>query len=208
MSAAAFQSHFARLVIDPDFRDDVRSRGNEALAADLSALERDRLLAVASDPGLDVTRTLHKGFRLSKLVGQLPLTCAALGKEALSREVAEFWRRNPPVSFYYLAEAVSFCDFLAARLEEGMEPPTPYLAEVAAWERAGLLLQRPRPEGEPPPHQIVEFAHDPLPLLSALGRGEVPDLADRPCLMIGGYEGGKVEWRLVEDLPAARTKNE
>jgi hypothetical protein len=198
MSAPAFQALFARLVIDPDFRDDVRARGPAALDGDLTDLERERLLFVADDPGMDVTRTLHKGFRLSKLMGQLPLTCAALGKEALAREVAEFWRRNPPISFYYLAEAVSFCDFLSARLEEGMEPPTPYLAEVAAWERAGLELQRPRPEGDAPPLQVVEFAHDPLPLLAAHGRGEPVEPTDRPCLMIGGYEGGKVEWRLAE----------
>jgi hypothetical protein len=198
MSAAAFQALFARLVIDPEFRDDVREQGAAALTADLTDLERERLLFVAGEPGMDVTRTLHKGFRLSKLMGQLPLTCAALGKEPLAREVAEFWRQNPPVSFYYLAEAVSFCDFVAARLEEGMEAPTPYLGEVAAWERAGLELQRPRPEGEAPPLQVVEFTHDPLPLLAALGRGEPVEPTDRPCVMIGGYEGGKVEWRLAE----------
>jgi hypothetical protein len=198
VSATAFQALFARLVIDPEFRDDVQERGAEAFEADLTDLERERLLSVTADPGMDVTRTLHKGFRLSKLMGQLPLTCAALGKEALAREVAEFWRRNPPVSFYYLAEAVSFCDFVIHRLEEGMEPSAPYLVEVAAWERAGLELQRPRPEGEAPPLQIVEFAHDPLPLLAALGRGEAVEPTERPCLMIGGYDGGKVEWRLAE----------
>ncbi len=201
MSATAFQALFARLVIDPEFRDEVRTGREATLAADragLSELERERLFAVASDPGMDVTRTLHKGFRLSKLMGQLPLTCAALGKEALADEVAEFWRRHPPVSFYYLGEAVSFCDFLLRRLEEGLEPPTPYLAEVAAWERAGLELQRPRPEGEDAPLQIVEFVHDPLPLLAALGRGETPDCFERPCLMIGGYQAGKVEWRMAE----------
>jgi hypothetical protein len=203
VSATAFQAIFARLVIDPDFRDDVRARGEAALDAELSDLERERLLFVAADPGMDVTRTLHKGFRLSKLMGQLPLTCAALGKEALPREVAEFWRRNPPVSFYYLAEAVSFCDFVTQRLDDGMEPPTPYLAEVTAWERAGLELQRPRPEGEATPLQVVEFSHDPLPLLDALGRGESPTLAERPCLMIGGNEDDRIEWRLVEEEAAA-----
>jgi hypothetical protein len=197
VSDAAFQGAFARLVIDPDFRDDVRARGAAALTAELTDLERERLLFVSGDPGMDVTRTLHKGFRLGKLVGQLPLTCAALGKAALAREVAEFWRQNPPVTFYYLAEAIAFCDFLSRRLEEGMES-IPYLAEVTAWERAGLELQRPRLEGEEAPLQVVEFAHDPLPLLAALGRGEPPAPAERPCLMIGGNDGGRIEWRLVE----------
>ncbi len=198
MSAAAFQAVFARLVIDPDFRDDVRARGAAALDGDLSGLERERLSFVAAEPGMDVTRTLHKGFRLSKLLGQLPLTCAALGKEALAREVAEFWRLNPPVSFYYLAEAVAFCDFVLSRFKDGIEAATPFLTEVAAWERAGLELQRPRAAGVVAPLQIVEFTHDPLPLLAALGRGEAVEPIERPCLMIGGYEGGKIEWRLAE----------
>lgn len=200
MSAPVFQSALARLVIDPDFREGVRAQGAPALPGDLSDLERERLLAVSEDPGLDVTRTLHKGFRLSKLMGQLPLTCAVLGKEALAREVGEFWRRNPPVSFYYLAEAVSFCDFLLARLEEGLTVPC--LSEIAAWERAGLELQRPRPDGAPPPLQVVEFRHDPLPLLATLGRGEWPaEIAERSCLMLGSRDNGPVEWRLAE-LPA------
>ncbi len=200
MSTEVFQEEFARLVIDPDFRDDVRARGPAALGAELSTLERERLLFVAGDPGMDVTRTLHKGFRLGKLVGQLPLTYAALGKPAMAREVAEFWRLNPPTTFYYLAEAIAFCDFLIERLEQGMEA-NPYLAEVTAWERAGLELLRPRPEGEEAPLQLVEFSHDPLSLLAALGRGESPTLTERPCVMIGGYGDGKVEWRLVEDAP-------
>src|SRR6185295_2861792 len=60
MSAATFQALFARLVIDPTFRDDVRAQGATALDGDLTALERERLLFVSADPGMDVTRTLHK----------------------------------------------------------------------------------------------------------------------------------------------------
>src|SRR5262249_3348778 len=59
MSLAAFQAMLVRLVIDPDFRDKVAREGVAALPDGLSARERSRLVAVAVDPGLTVTRTLH-----------------------------------------------------------------------------------------------------------------------------------------------------
>jgi hypothetical protein len=197
MSAAVFQSALARLVVDPDFRDAVRGRGESALPGGLSGLERERLTAVAGHPGLDVTRTLHKGFRLSKLLTWLPLTCSMLDSETLGRELGEFWRRRLPVSFYYLEEAVAFCDYLLERVEEGLEAPC--LGEVAAYERASLELQRARPAGEAPEPQVVELRHDPFELLSAVGRGERPlDLPEHPCLLIGTKDGGRIEWRVRE----------
>lgn len=195
MSAAVFQSALARLVVDPDFRDGVRGRGAEALPDDLSDLERERLLAVAVDPGLDITLTLHKGFRLAKLLAWIPLTCVVLGRESRTREVAEFWKRRLPVSFYYLEEAVAFCDYLLERVGEGLD--IPYLEEVAAYERASLELRRARPAGEAVVPQRVDFRHDPEVLLEALARGEaLADLPEMPCRLIGRRVEGGVEWSL------------
>jgi hypothetical protein len=195
MSAAVFQSALARLVVDPDFRNAVRGRGAEALPDGLSDLERERLLAVAVDPGLDITRTLHKGFRLAKLLAWIPLTCAVLGREVRTREVEEFWKRRLPVSFYYLEEAVAFCDYLLERVREGLD--ISYLEEVAAYERASLELRRARPASEVVDSQTVELRHDPEVLLGALARGE--DLAgvpEMPCRLVGRRVEGGVEWRL------------
>jgi hypothetical protein len=195
MSAAVFQSALARLVVDPDFRNAVREHGAEALPDGLADLERERLLAVAVDPGLDITRTLHKGFRLAKLLAWIPLTCAVLGREVRTREVEEFWKRRLPVSFYYLEEAVAFCDYLLERVREGLD--IPYLEEVASYERASLELRRDRPAGEAVDDQTVELRHDPEALLGALARGE--DLAgvpEMPCRLIGQRVEGGVEWRL------------
>jgi hypothetical protein len=193
VSAAVFQSALARLVVDPDFRDGVRGRGAEALPEELSDLERERLLAVAVDRGLDITRTLHVGFRLAKLLAWIPLTCAVLGREVRIREVGEFWKRRLPVSFYYLEEAVAFCDYILDRVGEGLD--IPYLEEVAAYERASLELRRARPAGEPVAPQTVEFRHDPEALLGALARGEeLGRLPEMPCRLMGRKVEGGVEW--------------
>jgi hypothetical protein len=193
MSVAVFQSALARLVVDPDFRDGVRERREAALPGELSDLERERLIHVAGHPGLDVTRTLHKGFRLSKLLTWLPLTCSVLDSEALAREVGEFWRLRLPVTFYYLEEAVGFCDHLLERMGAGAE------RDVIAYERASLELQRARPEGEEAPVQVVDLGRDPQELLEALSRGEpLAGVPERPCQLIGTKEVGRVEWRILE----------
>lgn len=192
MSAAGFQSALARLVVDPDFRDAVRERGEDALCDELSDLERERLIAVAGHPGLDVTRTLHKGFRLSKLLTWLPLTCSVLGNETLAREVGEFWRLHLPVTFYYLEEAVAFCDHLLERMSAGPE------RDVIAYERASLELQRARPEGAPAPLQVVHLRHDPQELLTALSHGvSLANVPEQPCRLVGIKEAGHVEWRIL-----------
>lgn len=197
MSLPVFQSALARLIVDPDFRDDVRARGEAALPSDLSGRERERLLAVCADPGLDITRTLHKGFRLGKLLGQLPLTRLLLDRDTMAKEVGEFWRRRLPVSFYYLEEALAFCDYLMERMGSG-DLAVPYLAEITAYERATLELQRSQPNGSAPPLQAVEFHHDPLPLIGSLARGEVPlAAAERHCWLLGSRENGALQWHLM-----------
>lgn len=193
MSAAAFQSALARLVVDPEFRDGVRDRGEAALPGELSDLERERLIHVAGHPGLDVTRTLHKGFRLSKLLSWLPLTCSVLDRDGLAHEVGEFWRLHLPVTFYYLEEAVAFCDHLLERM--GASPER----DVVAYERASLELQRARPEGAPVPLQVLHLRHDPQELLTALSRGEpLAGVPEQPCRLVGIKETDRVEWRILE----------
>lgn len=197
MSLAAFQSQLLRLIADPAFRDRVRARGGIRDPA-LTALEAKRLAAIAASPGLDVNRTLHKGFRLGKLRAMLPLTCQLLGPARLTREVSSFWRQRPPSSFSFLPEALEFCAHLQRRPAR-----SPYLAEIVAYEQARLALEEARPD--PPPVQFVHFEHDPHALLATLSAGRRPRAIPRqPCRAIGiRGEDGKPTWRIEIVVEAA-----
>ena len=186
----AFQSALARLIVEPEFRDAVRAHGASA-CPDLSPLERKRLSMIASDPGLDLNRTLHKGFRMGKLRTLLPLTCTLLGPMRLAREAAAFWARRPPSGFSFLPEALEFVAFLRARRLR-----VHYLGEVLAYERASLELERAR-SGRPPVQQVV-FAHDPTTLLATLAKGRRPrGVRPLACLATGRRDrNGRVEWTL------------
>jgi len=199
MTALAFQTALARLIVEPDFRDAVRGEGAAALPGPLTPLEASRLVTIAGDRGLDMNRTLHKGFRLGKLRALLPLTCSLLGTARLAREVAAFWRANPPASFSFLPEALEFCAFLEQR---GLR--SVYLAEVLAYERATLELERARVGPAPP--QSVRFLHDPVRLLGTLAAGRRPrSVPSRPCLLLGSKDGdAPARWTLADAVSPPR----
>lgn len=199
MSQRAFQTLAARMVVEPDFQELVRAGGAAALeresGGDLTELELRRLLALAADPGLDATRFVHVDFRLSKLYVSLPLTRFMLGRERMLREAQAFWRSNPPVTHYFIKEAVDFCDHLQARLR-ARALRAKYLPEVLAYERAELELKRPLPRGQAPRPQLVRFRHDPRALLSALARGRRPRAVPaRACTLVATLDAeGNVRW--------------
>jgi hypothetical protein len=204
VSQRAFQTLAARLVVEPDFRGLVCAGGAAALEREsggsLTELESRRLLAVAADPGLDATRLVHFDFRLSKLYVMLPLTRFLLGRERMLREAHAFWRASPPVTHYFIKEAVDFCDHLQERLRTRALRAR-YLAEVLAYERAELELKRPRPGGRAPRPRLVPFRHDPRALLSALARGRRPRAIPlRACTLVATLDTeGNVRWDIQED---------
>jgi hypothetical protein len=204
VSQRTFQTLAARLVVEPDFRELVCAGGAAALEREtggsLTELELRRLLAVAADPGLDATRFVHIDFRLSKLYVMLPLTRFLLGRERMLREAHAFWRATPPVTHYFVEEAVDFCDHLQGRLRT-RALRAKYLAEVLAYERAELELKRPHPRGQVPRPQLVRFRHDPRALLSALARGRRPRAVPaRACTLAATLDiEGNVRWDIQED---------
>jgi hypothetical protein len=143
MSLRAYQAALARLVIEPDFRADVRAGGTLLSGYDLSARERRRICAAAADRGMDITRTLHKGWRLNKVLAFLPATCALLGEDQLAQELSIFWRDQPPTSLYFLEEALAFSSHLQERARTGLTIEN--LREVLAYERSKLEARRPPP---------------------------------------------------------------
>jgi hypothetical protein len=198
MSQQAFQSDLVRLIIDPDFRELVRAGTEAVLSPDLTNRERERLRLVAADPGMNVNRTLHKGFRLGKLRALLPMTCTVLGTQRLAEELAVFWREELPSSFYFLPEALCFCLYLQNRIATGMT--VEYLDEVVAYEQAVLELQRVRPEEEKAEPRMIVFRHDPMALLTELAKGWVPPNVRRRnyLLTVDSKPGGGLEWRLSD----------
>ena len=195
MTALTFQSTLARLIVEPDFRDAVRAAGAAVMPEGLTPLEASRLATIAADRGIDMNRTLHKGFRLGKLRALLPLTCSLLTPARLAREVSSFWKATAPASFSFLPEALEFCAFLERRRLR-----IAYLADVLAFERATLELERAR-FGEAPP-QRVRFRHDPARLLGALAAGRRPRaLPERVCQLVGTKTGDEpVRWSFCQDL--------
>jgi len=193
MSAAVFQSLLVRLVTDPDFRLSVRTQGTPP-DSELTPLERRRLAAVADDAGVDTNRMLHLGFRLGKLKALLPMTSAWLTGPALHDRAQQFWSTHPPRTFYFLPEAVEFCQFLLA-----CSHPGSHLHQIAAFECAHLNLQRS--DIGQPRQQRVRFQRDPALLLGPLLRGARPrQVPRRRCEVIGSLDGqGKVRWT-IEDL--------
>ena len=148
-------------------------------------------------PGLASTAPCTKGFRLGKLRGLLPFTCRLLGTRRLCDELARFWSAHPPASFYFLPEAVDFCDYLRSR-----KLRLRYLDEVIAYERATLELEGAC-IGIPPP-QRVRFHHDPTALLAALARGRHPRaIRARPCIATGTRDAQDQTVWTQEDSAAA-----
>lgn len=194
MTQRAFQGALARLVVDPAYRDRVRSSGAAAFDDELTGLEQTRLTAMVDEKGLDATRMLHKSFRLTKLYSTLPLTRRLLGPTILAREVAAFWSANTSDSHYFLNEAIAFCDFLLARVGSGLE--VEYLDEVVAYERAALNLRRVLAEGETRQSEVIYFRHDALALFEQLVDGKQPrEIPERACKLVGVVnESGEVEW--------------
>jgi len=93
-------------------------------------------MAAGGDRGFEATKTIYKGFRLSKLLITLPLTYTLLDHEHMSRDVSAFWSKRPPVGFYYIEEALAFCDHLLHRSRERLR--VPYLGEVMIYERTKM----------------------------------------------------------------------
>jgi hypothetical protein len=141
MTLRAYQAALARLVIEPSFRDDVRANPASFSDYDLTDRERSRIAAAAADRGMDVTRMLHKGWRLNKILVFMPATCALLGDDRLAEELGVFWQGHPPTSLYFLEEALAFCDHLERKTRMGLT--LEHLPQVVAYERANLESRRP-----------------------------------------------------------------
>lgn len=117
MSLDGFHSALARLVADPDLVRSVRA-GEVAWihGSDLTGREAARVIAIASDPRMEVMCSLYRSNRLTALVRTVPAVVVALG-DRLSGAVTEYWRDRPRTDMQFRTEAAEFCAFVGARFD-------------------------------------------------------------------------------------------
>jgi len=202
------------MVASAGFRGLVAAQPDETLAGlDLTGRERRRLVSMARQRGMAVSTAIHRANRLLPLDHTLPFTCFLLGDQ-LREVVDQYWRENPAENLQLPAECERFAAFLAVDLASG-RVSGPYLEEVLAFERAATELRfftedelRRRAGVErdlPPLVRIVRFRHDPVPLLEALSRRQLPP----PNLQHGEFHllidcrSGEPEFRLLDAQAAA-----
>jgi hypothetical protein len=187
VSLLGYQRALADLIASPQLCLQVRARVADALAPyELTTRERSRLEAVVAQRGMSTSCTLYRVNRMTPIYSYLPLSCFLLG-ENLIQEAEEFWSQGQPADLQFGPETERFALFLKHRLDTGAIVD-PYLDEVLEFELAANRLQaRARQGAEPagadrdrlliqqPLTVIVEFGHDPLPLLQALAERERPD---------------------------------
>jgi hypothetical protein len=148
---------------------------------------------------MDAISTIHKGFRLGKLMPMLPLTCALLGPRRLNREAHAFWKSRPPLTFHFLEEALAFCEFLDGRMQSGTLKAA-YLDEILVFERAALRLQAARVAGDEHARQVVRFRHDPEKLMALIAAHKRRSrVRVRACTLLGELHGqDEPVWSIVD----------
>lgn len=138
------------------------------------------------DPGVRLMRGLIREFRGSMIVSVLRLTSRlmmlALGPEAFTEVLRDFWTKNPPRQFAS-SEAEAFGNYLVS-----LTLPVPHLAKILEFERAAIdsLMHDTT--------RVVRFDFDPVPLLRALAEGHLPEMAG---------QGGQFEITITSAAPSA-----
>lgn len=176
MSLRAFQQALVELTLVPRKTGALR-QGDTSLFADfdLTSRERERLLAVARQPGMPVSCSLSRGNRFEVIAETFPMTCVLL-EPVLRQLLDELWAEWRPDNYQLIGEDDAFAAFLS-RKRAAEEFPVEYLDEVFAYELACQdMAHRMRMQTQPasPLEMVVEFQHSPDELLPPLSRLAAP----------------------------------
>ncbi len=197
MSIAGFQRALAEMAGRPSFAASVRHNGGSALAGrDLTPREARRLLAVARQPGMEVTCTLARANRFTSIAEVFPMTCQILGAD-LRPLIDRYFEARIPENYQLSGEEEAFAKFLCAELAAGRVVRR-FVEDIVAFESATYRLasagRDPEDEGWPaPPDETVIFRHDPDILLGAVGAGQVPpDLPEGRYAVRLTLDGGAI----------------
>ncbi len=172
VSLAAYQRAQVAMLVEPDAVRRVAGGDLTPWVDDLTPPERERLLAQAADAGLALSRKLHQGWRLTKLLTLLPITFRVGDPALLARLVDAYWRDHLPQGLYFEAEAAAFAGFVAA------EVPAPSALHDAALLEGALLAVGDRNGAASPSSMDLHLTCDPRTLLG--GDDEARTSADGP----------------------------
>src|SRR5262245_35186635 len=104
MALGHFQRALSDMALDARVAAAVRKDGAAALSAyPLTALEQERLVHVARQPGMDLTCTLARLNRFGPIVEFFPLICELL-KPGLRELVDELWSVHRPTNYQLAGE--------------------------------------------------------------------------------------------------------
>ena len=205
------------MVALPAFRERIAQQPGEALnGLELTPRERKRLLAIAAQPGMRVNTAIHRANRLAPLDQTLPFSCFLAG-EQLPSLLERYWLENPTENLQLPVECERFAAFLKSEIRNA-RVVNPYLEEVLEFERVCTALRfftepelRQRDSGNdglPELVRIVQFRHDPVPLLEALTNGQLPpvDLPTGEFHLLIDCRSEETDFRLIdaEGLAAIR----
>jgi hypothetical protein len=176
-----FQRALSDMALDTRVAAAIRKNGTTALTRyALTALEQERLVHVARQPGMDLTCTLARLNRFGPIVEFFPLVCELL-KPGLRELLEEFWSSHRPDNYQLAGEENAFAVFLQAKID-CRELTHPYAEEVVKYENACLELAKslryvamtpPAPVGSEP-FRLTRFRHDPRILLRDLKEFRTP----------------------------------
>ncbi len=176
MSLRAFQQALVDLTLAPRKARTLRQGDIGVLANfDLTARERERLLAVVRQPGMPVNCSLSRGNRFEVIAETFPMTCVLL-EPVLRQLLDELWAEWRPANYQLTGEEAAFATLLARKRAEG-ELPIEYLDEIFAYELACREMahrMRIQTSPESPIEVVVEFQHAPDALLPPLSQLATP----------------------------------
>lgn len=137
MSLRDFQRALSDMTLDTRMTAAVRKSGPPALTDyELTALEEQRLVDVARQPGMDLNCSLARGNRFVPIVQMFPLTCELL-KPWLRELLDELWSRHRPDNYQLAGEEDAFASFIEGKIGRG-ELAYAYAEEVFRYESACL----------------------------------------------------------------------
>ena len=172
MSLRTYQRAQVAMILDREVAGRIGAGDLAPWDGDLDPRERERLVAQATNPGLALSRKLHKGWRLTKLLTLLPVTFRVGDPGLLGDLVDAFWREHLPEGLYFEAEAARFASFVAEQPRASTA-----LHDAARLEGALLAIGQRGPSARKGAIEL-RLTHDPRLLLSATGSGALPPPAD------------------------------